>query len=67
MALLELDAKLERIILRFEVKNKRLGTLRAGLLFPALATGFVTGQAALQDPLKHFDHFLFGGLPCNLQ
>src|SRR6516162_82914 len=67
MALLELNPELERLVLRLEVKNERLGALRAGLLLPALAPGFVARQATLQNPLKHLQHFLFGGLPRNLQ
>src|SRR5277367_271889 len=63
VALLELNAELESIVLRFKIENERLRTLRSSLLFTAFAARFVAGQATLKDARKHFQHFLFGGLP----
>src|SRR5258708_18530335 len=67
MAPLELNPELERLILRLELKNKRLRPLRTRLLFAAFATRLIPCQAALQDPMQHLHHFLLGGLPRNLQ
>src|SRR5258706_5501506 len=67
MTLLKLNPELERLIFRLKLKNKRLRPLRTGLLFPAFPPRLVARQPALQDAMQHLHHFLFGGLPRNLQ
>jgi len=66
MALLELNAKLERLSLRLELKNKRLWPLRTGLLFrrSRRASSRVNPPCRIR---RSISHFLFGGLPRDLQ
>ena len=66
MAFLELNPELKRFTGRLELKNKRLGPLWTGLFLTALAPRLVSGQAALQDAVKHLHHFLFRRLARNL-
>src|ERR1700674_4778253 len=67
MTLFELNSEPKRLILGFKLKDKRLRALWSGLLFPPLTARFIPRQAALQDTMQHLHHFLFGGLPRNLQ
>src|SRR5712671_1291700 len=67
MALLKLYPKLERLSLRLKLKNEWLRPLRTGLLLPPLSPRFIAGQSPLQNSAEHLHHFLFGGLPRDLQ
>src|SRR6266404_1780650 len=67
VALLELNPELERLVLRLELKNKRLWPLRSCLFLATFAARFIAGEPALHDAVKHLNHFLFGRLPRNLE
>src|SRR5580704_12929346 len=67
MALLELNAELEALVLRLELKKKRLRPLWTALLIAPFAPRLIPRQSALQDAVHHLDHLFFGWLASNLQ
>src|SRR5437764_2419819 len=67
MALLELNPELEGFARRLKLKDERPRALWSSFLLPALPPRFVASQSALQNALKHLDHFLLRRLPRNLQ
>src|SRR5215471_14301195 len=67
MALLELNPELERLVLWFEMEDKSLWPLRTCLFFPPFPPSFIPREAALQNSLKHLQHFFLSRLARNLQ
>src|SRR5437879_2067537 len=67
MALLELYAELESLVLRLKVEDERLRTLRPRLFFPPLAPRFIARQPTLHNALRHLQHLFLGRLSRNLQ
>src|ERR1700722_3038833 len=68
LRLAELDAQPERVVLRPEIEQERLGAIRSRWAFlSAGLPSFVPGEAALNDAVHHLLHLLFVWLPGNLQ
>src|SRR3979411_1580848 len=59
MALLELNPKLELLIFRLVLKQKRLRPLRPGDMLLALPARLIAREPALHKALNRFHHLLF--------
>jgi hypothetical protein len=67
LAFAELEAEVEGVVFGLVVEDEGLGAGRWLGFFLAGAAGFVAGEAAADDALDHFVHFLFGGLAGDLK
>src|SRR5580704_17571220 len=67
VALAELDAQPEGLVVRAVVEDEWLRARTGVLLFLALAAGFVARQSGLRDAVDRFLHFAFVGLAGDLQ
>ena len=67
MALAELDAHAEGIVLRLKIEDERLGPRSASGLLTAFAASFVPREPALADALHGLQHLFLAGLASHLQ